>query len=158
MSKCEIYTYKFEIYTSKCEIYTSKAETSASTKNLLRTDTRRVVSSPRNRESLLDDLGVALMPPLSPGEDLATAAGATSPPLTWQDVDHRRGCGGNASINAGAVVDNDYKDNGGDGDDIDDGDSGRDLVLALTIMLAQPNRSWTRYTREEFVIAMMPRR
>ena len=98
------------------------------------------------------------MPPLSTGEDLAAAAGATSSPLTWQDVDHRRRCGGNASINAGAVVDNDYKDNGGIGDDIDDGDSGRDLVLALTLVLAlaQPTRSWTRYTREEFVIAMMP--
>ena len=97
------------------------------------------------------------MPPLSPGEDLATAAGTTSPPLTWQDVDHRRGCGGDASINAGAVVDNNYKDNGGNGDDIDGGDSGRGLVLALALALAlaQPTRSWTRYTREEFVIAMM---
>ena len=32
-------------------------------------------------------------------EDLAAAAGATSPPLAWQDVDHRRGCRGDASVN-----------------------------------------------------------
>jgi hypothetical protein len=47
-------------------------------------------------------------------------------------MDLRRGCGGDASVNA----DDDYKDDGGDGDDGDgDGDDGgRDLALAL----AQP--------------------
>ncbi len=50
------------------------------------------------------------------------------PPLAWQDVDLRRGCGGDASINANAVNDDNYNDDGGDGDD---GDGGRDLVLAL---------------------------
>ena len=57
-----------------------------------------------------------------------------SPPLAWQDMDLRRGCGGDASVNA----DDDYKDDGGDGDDGDgDGDDGgRDLALAL----AQPTR------------------
>ena len=65
-------------------------------------------------------------------EDLAAAAGATSPPLAWQDVDLRRGCRGDASVNADAVDDNDYNDNGSDGDN---GDGGRDLELAL----AQPH-------------------
>jgi hypothetical protein len=30
-------------------------------------------------------------------------------------VDHRRGCRGNASVNIDAVIDDDYKDDGGDG-------------------------------------------
>ncbi len=59
-------------------------------------------------------------------------AGATLPPLAWQDVDLRRGCGGYASINADAVDNDDYNDDGGDGDN---GDGGRDLALAL----AQPH-------------------
>jgi hypothetical protein len=75
---------------------------------------------------LLDDLGVALTPPLSPREDLATAAGTTLPPLAWQDVNHRHRCGGNASINVDAIVDYDYKD---DGSDIN-GNGGRNLALA----------------------------
>ena len=73
---------------------------------------------------------------LRPGEDLAAAAGATLSPLAWQDVDHRRGCGGDASVNVNAVVNDDYKDDGGEGDDGDDGDGGRDLALAL----AHPTR------------------
>jgi hypothetical protein len=72
------------------------------------------------------------MPPSSPGEDPAAAAGATMPPLAWQDVDLRRGCGGNASVNANTVVDDDYNDNGGNGDN---GNGGRNLALAL----AQPH-------------------
>ena len=46
----------------------------------------RVVSSPRNRESLPDNLRVAPTPQLSPGEDLVAAAGATSPPLPYYQV------------------------------------------------------------------------
>ncbi len=71
------------------------------------------------------------MPPPSPGEDPAAAAGATLPPLAWQDVDLRHGCRGNASVIIDAVDDDDYSDGNGDGDG-DDG--GRDLALAL----AQP--------------------
>ncbi len=44
-------------------------------------------------------------------------------------MDHRRGCGGDASVNVDAVVGDDHKDNGGDGND---GDGGGDLALALT--------------------------
>jgi hypothetical protein len=72
------------------------------------------------------------MPPPSPGEDPAAAAGATFPPPAWQDVDLRRGCGGDASVNANAV-DKDNSD--GDGGNGGDGDGGRDLALAL----AQPH-------------------
>ncbi len=72
------------------------------------------------------------MPPPSLGEDPAIAAGATSPPLAWQDVDLRRGCRGNASVNADAIDDDNYNDNGGNGDN---GDGGRNLALAL----AQPH-------------------
>ncbi len=54
------------------------------------------------------------------------------PPLAWQDVDLQRGCGGNASVNADAVEDDDYNDDGGDSND---GDGGRNLALAL----AQPH-------------------
>ena len=79
-----------------------------------------------DHESSLDDLGVALTPPLSPGEDLAAAAGATSPPLVWQDVNHRRRCEGDASVNVDNTVDYDYKD---DGSDIN-GNGGRNLALA----------------------------
>ncbi len=71
-------------------------------------------------------------PPPSPGEDPAAAAGATSLPPAWQDVDLRRGCGGDASVNADAV-DND--DGDGDGGNGGDGNGGRDLALAL----AQPH-------------------
>ncbi len=42
-----------------------------------------------NRESLLDDRGVAPMQPLSPGEDPAAAAGTALPPLAWQDAGKR---------------------------------------------------------------------
>ncbi len=70
----------------------------------------------------------------SPGEDPAAAAGATLPPLGWQDVDLRHGCRGNASVNANAVDADNYNDDDGDGDS-DDGDGGRDLALAL----AQPH-------------------
>jgi hypothetical protein len=55
------------------------------------------------------------------------------PPLAWQDVDHWRGCRDDASVNIDAVVDDNYKDDGGDGND---GDGGRDLALAL----AQPTQ------------------
>ena len=66
------------------------------------------------------------------GEDPAVAAGATSPPLAWQDVDLRRGCGGDAFVNAHAVDDEDYNDDSGDGGgDGGDSDCGRDLVIAL---------------------------
>ncbi len=41
----------------------------------------------------------------------------------------RRGCGGDASVNANAVDDNNYNDDNGNGDV---GDGGRNLVLALT--------------------------
>ncbi len=81
---------------------------------------------------LLKDRGVAPTPPPSPGEDPAAAAGTTSPPLAWQDVDLRHGCGGDASINADAVEDDDYND---DDSNSGDGDGGRDLALAL----AQPH-------------------
>jgi hypothetical protein len=81
---------------------------------------------------LLNDHGVAPTPPPSPGEDPAAAAGATFPPLAWQDVDLRRGCRGNASVNADAIDDDDYNDDGSDGNN---GDRGRDLALAL----AQPH-------------------
>ncbi len=74
------------------------------------------------------------MPPPSPWEDPAAAAGAMSPPLAWHDMDLRRGCGGDASVNANAVDDDDYNDDGGDGNS-DDCNGGRDLVLAL----AQPH-------------------
>ncbi len=70
------------------------------------------------------------MPPPSPGEDPAAAAGATLPPLAWQDVDLRCGCGGDASVNADAIDDDYYNDDGGDGDGAGD-DGGRDLALAL---------------------------
>jgi hypothetical protein len=72
------------------------------------------------------------MPPPSPGEDPAAAAGATSPPLAWQDVDLRRGCRGDASVNADAVDDDDYNNDGGKGNN---GNGGRNLALAL----AQPH-------------------
>jgi hypothetical protein len=72
------------------------------------------------------------MPPPSPGEDPAAAAGGTSPPLVWQDVDLRCGCGGDASVNANAIDNNDYNNDGGNGDD---GDGGCDLALVL----AQPH-------------------
>ena len=78
------------------------------------------------------------MPPLSLGEYLAAAAGAALPPLAWQDVDLRCGSGGDASINVDTVVDNNYKDDGGDSDDGNgndgdgnDGDGRCDLALAL---------------------------
>jgi hypothetical protein len=57
------------------------------------------------------------------GKDPAAAAGAASPPLAWQDVDLRRGCGGNASVNADAVDDDDY--NNGSGDDNGDDSNGQ---------------------------------
>ena len=57
-----------------------------------------------------DDHGVTPTPPPSPGEDPAAAAGATLPPLAWQDVDLRCGCGGDASVNADAVDDDYYND------------------------------------------------
>ena len=60
------------------------------------------------------------------------AAGAALLPLAWQDVDLRRGCGGNASVNAKAVDDEDYNEDGGDNND---GDGGHNLALAL----AQPH-------------------
>ncbi len=68
----------------------------------------RVFSSPlgslvRQPCVVTRDIGVAPMPPLSPGEDLAAAAGATLPLLAWQNVDHRRGCGGDASVNTTAT-------------------------------------------------------
>ena len=69
------------------------------------------------------------MPP-SPGEDPAAAAGATLPPLAWQDVDLQHECRGDASIDADAVDDDDYNDDGGDSNN-----GGRDLALAL----AQPH-------------------
>ena len=47
-----------------------------------------------NDESLLNNRGVAPMLPPSP----AATAGAMLPPLAWQDVDLRRGCGGVASV------------------------------------------------------------
>ena len=75
------------------------------------------------------------MPSLSTGEDLAAMAGVKSPSLAWQDVDHQFGCGGDASVNVDAIIDNHYKDDGGDGND-DDGDGGCNLPLAL----AQPTR------------------
>ncbi len=81
---------------------------------------------------LLNDRGVAPTPPPSPEEDPAAAAGATSPPLAWQDVDLQRGCGGDASVNADAVDDDDYNDDGGDGNN---GNGGCNLALAL----AQPH-------------------
>jgi hypothetical protein len=43
-------------------------------------------------------------------------------------VDLRRGCGGDASVNANTVDDDDYNDDGGNGDN---GDGGRNLALAL---------------------------
>ena len=49
------------------------------------------------------------------------AAGAALLPLAWQDVDLRRGCGGNASVNAKAVDDEDYNEDGGDNNDGGDG-------------------------------------
>jgi hypothetical protein len=67
------------------------------------------------------------MSPPSPGEDPTAAAGATSPPLTWQDLDLRRGCGGDASVNADAVDDDYYNNNGGNGNA---GDGGCDLALS----------------------------
>ena len=79
------------------------------------------------------------MPPPSPGEDPTTAAGETLPPLAWQDVDLQRRCGGDASVNANAVNEDDYDDDYNDDDGSDgngnDGDSGRNLALAL----AQPH-------------------
>jgi hypothetical protein len=72
------------------------------------------------------------MPPPSPGEDPAAAAGATLPPPAWQDVDLRRGCGGDASINADAVDNDDGNGNGSNGGD---GNGGCNLALAL----AQPH-------------------
>jgi hypothetical protein len=67
------------------------------------------------------------MSPPSPGEDPAATAGATLPPLTWQDLDLRRGCGSEASDNADAINDDYYKDNGGNGND---GDGGCNLALS----------------------------
>jgi hypothetical protein len=55
-----------------------------------------------------------------------------SPPPAWQDVDLRRGCGGDASFNADAVNNNDGDGDGGNGGN---GDSRRNLALAL----AQPH-------------------
>ena len=81
-----------------------------------------------------DDHGVTPTPPPSPGEDPAAAAGATLPPLAWQDVDLRCGGGGNASVNTDAVDDDYYNDDGGDGDG-DGDDGGCDLALVL----AQPH-------------------
>jgi hypothetical protein len=72
------------------------------------------------------------VPPPPPGEDPAATAGAMSPPLAWQDVDLQRGCVGDASVNADAVDDDCYNDDGGDSND---GDGGHDLVFAL----AQPH-------------------
>jgi hypothetical protein len=77
------------------------------------------------------------MPPPSPGEDPAAAAGATSLPLAWQDVDLWRRCGGNTSVNADVVDDDDYNNNDGNGNgngngDGNDGNGGRDLVLTAT--------------------------
>ena len=75
---------------------------------------------------------IAPTPPPSPEEDPAAAADATLPPLAWQDVDLRHGCGDDASVNANAIDDDDYNDNSGDGDN---GDDGHNLALAL----AQPH-------------------
>jgi hypothetical protein len=50
------------------------------------------------------------------------------PPLAWQDVELRRGCGGNASVNADTVDNDDYNDDGGNGNN---GDGGCNLALAL---------------------------
>ena len=52
--------------------------------------------------------------------------------MAWQDVDLRRGCGGDASDNADSVNNDDYNNDSGNGNN---GDSGRDLALAL----AQPH-------------------
>jgi hypothetical protein len=75
------------------------------------------------------------LPPPSPGEDPAAAAGVTLLPLAWQDVDLRRGCGGNASVNADAVDNDDYSDDGSNGND---GDGGCDLALALALPHPHP--------------------
>ncbi len=58
--------------------------------------------------------------------------GATLPPPAWQDVDLRRGCRGDASINTNAVDNDDGDGNGGNGGD---GDGRRNLALAF----AQPH-------------------
>jgi hypothetical protein len=68
------------------------------------------------------------MPPPFPGEDPAAAAGATLPPPAWHDIDLRRECGGDASVNANAVNINDGDGNGGNGHN---GNGGRNLVLAF---------------------------
>ncbi len=72
------------------------------------------------------------MPQLSSGGDPAAAAGTTLLPPAWQDVDLRRGCGGDASINANAVNNNDGNNNGGNGSN---SNGGRNLALTL----AQPH-------------------
>ena len=91
-----------------------------------------------NREPSFDDRGVAPTLPPSPGEDPSATAGATLPPLAWQDVDLRHGCGGNTFVNADAVDDDNYNDDGaGNNDDGNDGEGGRDL--ALTLALVQPH-------------------
>ncbi len=77
-----------------------------------------------------------MLPP-SPGEDPTTAAGATSPPLAWQDVDLQRRCGGDASVNADAVNDDDYNDGGGNSDS-NNNDGGRDLALVLVQLHPHP--------------------
>ncbi len=73
-----------------------------------------------------------MRPQLSPGEDPAAAAGATLPPLAWHDMDLRRGCGGDASVNTNTVNNDNGNGNGGNGGN---GDGGRNLALAL----AQPH-------------------
>ena len=103
-----------------------------------------------NREPSCDDHGVAPTPLPSPGEDPAAAAGATSPPLAWQDVDLRRGCGGDTSVNADAVDDDDYNDDDSDGDSGDgDGDGDGDYrtfflnkIVSMTLIATLHRRLW----------------
>jgi hypothetical protein len=75
------------------------------------------------------------MPPTSPGEDPAAAAGATLPPLAWQDVALRHGFGGNASVNANAIDNDDYNNDGGNGNN---GNGGRNLALMLAQLHPHP--------------------
>jgi hypothetical protein len=56
------------------------------------------------------------------------------PPPAWEDVDLRRGCGGDASVNADAI-NNDDGDGVCDGGNGGNGEGGRNLALAL----AQPH-------------------
>jgi hypothetical protein len=79
------------------------------------------------------------MPPPSPEEDPAAAADATLPPLAWQDVDLRRGCRDDASVNADAIDNDDYNNNSGDGNDGNGGNGNGRRNLALALMQPHPH-------------------